>query len=180
MLNSLLRLHNYFDLDSEFDDFFRPIPMRTIVIDYNSDEESNRRIKRKKAKKPDSSTILKSYYKKSTINEEGKPETYSYENQIEDHFKNGHKYSKRIQNINKNGKIKCITDKIIDNKKHRIVSENNDDGSLRQKNFVKGFKEQKMIDFDRTFDENFNQIHGQKTKNFLESDDYQNPRLFLY
>ena len=188
MITSLRKFHDFFDLDSDMDYLFRPVTMRNFFFDDSSDEElSNRRryIQRarknifKKKPKEDSSTFVKSFYQKSTVNKKGEPETYSYENQVEHHFKDGHKYSKRVQNITKNGKTKIITDKRIDNKSHRTISEKNEDGTHNQKNFIKGFKEQKMIDFDRTFDENFNQIHGQKTKNFLESDDYQNPRLFI-
>jgi hypothetical protein len=185
---SLRKFHNFFDLDNDFDYFFRPLTLTNFIFDDSSDEElyNRRRYLRssryntlRSKPKENSSTFIKSYFQKSTMNKDGKPETYLYENQIEDHMKDGHKYSKRVQNIKKNGKTKCITDKRIDNKTHRIISEKNEDGSNSQRNIVKGFKEQKMDDFDKIFDEHFNKIFNRKCKKFMEINDCHYPQLFL-
>lgn len=157
--------HNFFDFDSDIENFFRPVFPRNIFEEESSDEEIEKTQKKLRKSRKNilrknpqlkSSSYTQSYYSKTSLNDEGKPITYTYQNQVEDHVQDGHQYRKRKEEINKNGNKKSVLEKQMDNKVHRIIKSTNDKGETKQKNVFKGIKENDLESFNKTFDEEFN------------------------
>ena len=126
-MNCLKRFDNFerrfFNHDSIFDFpcidyFFRPHCLNhrffsnrffgNNLFDDSSDEEQElpkriiRRQRRHNLKeKPSLNRQLfsKSFYSKTSLDQEGKPVTYSYQHQTENQFKNGHQYTQTTQTI---------------------------------------------------------------------------------
>lgn len=174
-MNSLRLFDNFndhfIDFESEIENFFKPIFPRSIFRDDSSDEESEEKPKRtrrirkhiiKKNPELKSTSFTKSFYSKTSTDNEGKPMTYTYENQVEDHIQNGHQYRKRKEEINKNGNKKSILEKQMDNKVHRIISSTNNKGETKHKNVFKGIKQNELDNFNKNFDEEFNKAFNWK------------------
>jgi hypothetical protein len=169
---------HFFDFDSDMDKFFKPIFPRSLIFDDSSDEETehthknNRKARKQIVKKNPqlkASSFTQSYFSKTSLNNEGKPMTYTYQNQVEDHIKDGHEYRKRKEEINNNGNKRSIFEKQMDNKVHRIINSTNEKGENKQKTIFKGIKEDDLANFNKAFDEEFNQAFN--WNNHLQIDD---------
>ena len=98
------------------------------------------------------------------MNKEGKPITFSYENESNDKVKDGHRFRQSTKTY-KNGKTeKCILEKQYDDQIQKVVKTKNEKGENNERRFLKGLKEDELEAFNKLFDFGFE-------KDFMELDD---------
>ena len=94
-------------------------------------------------------SFCKSYYSKTTLDKEGKPITYSYQNQTENHYKDGHKYIQRTQTIKNGEKEKQIIEKQLDNKIHKVIKTKNEKGENVDTFFTNLLKDKNLWNYTK-------------------------------
>lgn len=188
-MNSLYRYvnfpRNFYSMDvfepfRDIDVFFRPFELTNRFFEVSSDEEIpfrrrnknlNKKFIKMNPKQLKGQSFCKSFYTKTSLNKEGKPVTYSYENETENKYENGHEFRKssQIYRNKYNGKEKSqyILEKEIDGKLHKIVK-TNENGKNNEKCYLKGIKEEELEEFNKQFEE------GISKKNFLQLNDEEN------
>lgn len=190
-MNSLYRYvnfpRNFYSMDvfepfRDIDVFFRPFELTNRFFEVSSDEEIpfrrrnknlNKKFIKMNPKQLKGQSFCKSFYTKTSLNKEGKPVTYSYENETENKYENGHEFRKssQIYRNKYNGKEKSqyILEKEIDGKSHRIVK-TNENGKNKEKCYLKGIKEEELEEFNKKFEE------GISKTNFLQLNDEENDK----